>query len=288
MEGATLLRAVLPLLAVQILLTERIGLSLTDVQVRVQLWRAEVEPCLRWPEDSTTSLKRIDDFIYAVTTTDPRGTYSLGVPIANINGMDELLLGILSGLAKHAQIGRGEPGVLLNFRKGLGVRDDGPVIGSVVSGADGSWIIVLEAGEYTMQGSKHLFATNYRNHPQDLDSHLTGPLPGSGERFRVFFGARGSKVTAPFSDLDVDDVNGCGPETITITQQAAGVYRFAVHHYYGEGLMSNSEATVTVTHAGGFRKLHIPQRVPGLVWTVFELNGSSIVPINTITNNQIQ
>ncbi|OWA54228.1 hypothetical protein BV898_18639 [Hypsibius exemplaris] len=228
--------------------------------------------------------------------------------------------GVLSGLAKHAQTGRGEPGVLLHFRKGLRVHD-GPVIGSVVSGTDGSWSIVLDTGSYTMQGSKDGFVTGYHNvislghnpvynqdisltpipppgetrivltwglHPRDLDSHLTGPLPGSSERFRVYFNARGSKVTYPFSDLDVDDTSSYGPETTTITRQAAGVYRFAVHHFSGEGLMSNSGAKVTVTHAGSYREFHIPPRVPGVVWTVFELNGNSIVPINTITNNQIQ
>lgn len=62
--------------------------------------------------------------------------------------------------------------------------------------------------------------------PRDLDSHLTGPN-GPGERFHIFY----ASGTYGDSNLDLDDTNSFGPETITLFPTEDGVYRYSVHNY---------------------------------------------------------
>jgi len=78
---------------------------------------------------------------------------------------------------------------------------------------DGVLRIVLTWGQY----------------PYDLDSHLTGPLAGSSDRFHMYYGddvPTGSNV-----NLDVDDTYSYGPETTTILSYTDGVYRYSVNNY---------------------------------------------------------
>jgi len=122
--------------------------------------------------------------------------------------------------------------------------------------------------------------------PNDLDSHLTGPMIDGQNRFHVYYaadnncngGACDPNVPAW---LDVDDTTSYGPETITITkiggQFIAGTYRYSVHHYSGIGNIAESGAVVKV-YVGDrlVRTFYPPTPAPenlgdDWVWTVFEL-----------------
>lgn len=91
------------------------------------------------------------------------------------------------------------------------------------------------------------------------------------------------------ANLDVDDVTSYGPETITIVNMTDGVYRYSVHDYTNRGssdskAMSNSSATVKVYKGSSLLKtFNIPTNVGGTVWTVFELNGNTITPVNQLS-----
>ncbi len=62
--------------------------------------------------------------------------------------------------------------------------------------------------------------------PSDLDSHLVGP------NYHVYYVNKGSLTQAPFAQLDVDDVDGEGPEIITISQfDLPGEYSYSVYNY---------------------------------------------------------
>lgn len=86
--------------------------------------------------------------------------------------------------------------------------------------------------------------------PSDLDSHLVGPN-GSGGRFHCYYAAR---TPVPFVRLDVDDVDGFGPETITVSQVSgsfvAGSYSYYVRNFSGTPGFNVSNGVVTV-FAGG-------------------------------------
>jgi hypothetical protein len=126
--------------------------------------------------------------------------------------------------------------------------------------------------------------------PSDLDLHVTGPDTTSGTRFHVFFGNVGDSVSAPYDVLDIDQTNSFGPETNSIWQQFPGVYRFSVHDYSDAGdssasndSLAHSNARVDLYLAGVLTQSFFVPNQPGTLWTVFELNGSTITPINTMS-----
>jgi hypothetical protein len=86
--------------------------------------------------------------------------------------------------------------------------------------------------------------------PRDLDAHLYGP----GAAFHVSHERR----EATGAKLDVDNRDGYGPETITISNAADGVYSYKVHAYQDpkdrinqmNTALASSGATVKVYYAG--------------------------------------
>jgi hypothetical protein len=128
--------------------------------------------------------------------------------------------------------------------------------------------------------------------PPDLDAHLTGPLQ-DGTRFHMYYLLAEDMYGTEWPDyvtLDVDDDNGFGPETIILSQQIDGLYRFSVHDSQSSGnptstALSNSGAQVQV-YKGSYllETFTIPTNQIGNLWTVFEMDGNTITPVNTLTN----
>ncbi len=140
--------------------------------------------------------------------------------------------------------------------------------------------------------------------PRDLDSHIwlpgAGTLPtgqavgtlgaAAGVGAHIFYANRGDANRPPYVGLDVDNVTGYGPETITIRRLQPGRYTYAVHNFSGDGPLALSGARVTVL-AGD----HIVQRfqVPtsgsptDRWWTVFELDGATgtLIPRGELSTN---
>jgi hypothetical protein len=127
--------------------------------------------------------------------------------------------------------------------------------------------------------------------PYDLDSHLTGPLAGSSDRFHMSFMDEipdNSNV-----NLDVDDTGSYGPETTTIVSYTDGVYRYSIHNYSnstesGAIEIYNSPAVVSVYNSTGLVKTYTAPSTTatsGDTWVVFEINVSggvaNIVDKNT-------
>lgn len=128
--------------------------------------------------------------------------------------------------------------------------------------------------------------------PPDIDSHLTGPLP-DGTRFHMYYPDAEANYGSPWPEyvkLDRDDVDSYGPETTTIYQQIPGVYRFSVHDYTNRGssystALSNSGAQVRVYRGNGLiaTTFDVPANQEGTLWTVFKMDGDTIIPINTMS-----
>ncbi len=133
--------------------------------------------------------------------------------------------------------------------------------------------------------------------PPDLDSYLSGPLTGTS-RFVCFYGNRtpaNSNV-----ELDVDDVNGFGPETITITSFRDGMYRYSVHNFSNQsangysGIASSPARVQVYNNSGLIREFTAPTPPPtasGNAWRVFEIDVSgttrNIRAINTYVTMQV-
>jgi uncharacterized protein YfaP (DUF2135 family) len=121
--------------------------------------------------------------------------------------------------------------------------------------------------------------------PKDLDSHL------SFEGNHIYF----EQKTGTKANLDVDDTDGFGPETITVEKKEAGKkYIYAVHNYSKMSEINNtslsdlSNAKVYVYIGNTLIKTY---QVPtgskkGNLWTVFMIDeNGNFVDINTFNNS---
>ena len=193
--------------------------------------------------------------------------------------------------------------------------------GTPVEGkTDGSGNLVLElteSGVYTLEISKEGFITelfeayiltgqNYQTFsispvmpenvirfvltwsasPTDLDSYLVG-TSGNGTSTNCCYynkyvsDSQGNKV----AELDVDDVNGFGPETTTL-YDTEGTYEFVVVDFTGSGTMSYSQAQVKI-YVGS--ELHSVVDVPaGLEngWQVCRVVNGEVTVTNVPANTE--
>ncbi len=249
------------------------------------------------------------------------GSSTILEPILQIN-QNNSGNGNISGTIKNALDGSGIGTVVLKLRKGINVTS-GTVVTSTTTNSNGYYSVSnLLAGNYTAEATKSNYNTTYfsvlslgnqsKNNqdatmspilasgetrivltwgatPNDLDSHLTGPL-SDGTRFHMYYIYQGSGSPWPgIVMLDLDDTYSYGPETTTLYGQLAGIYRFSVHDYSNRSsttstLLSNSSAQVRVYKSNGLvATFNVPQNTGGTLWTVFEMDGSTITPVNTMT-----
>lgn len=107
--------------------------------------------------------------------------------------------------------------------------------------------------------------------PHDLDSHVV--YPGNHVYFQDKEGTD--------ANLDVDDTDSYGPETITLQKKHFGeTYVYAVHNYSNSdapqsSALSASQAKVFVYIGHSLvRTYYVPANQPGNLWAVFRVNGS--------------
>jgi len=223
--------------------------------------------------------------------------------------------GGISGSVRNNRNLAAVAGALVTLRRGINATD-GEVVGSARSSATGAYQIAgVRAGTYTLTVEAAGYVTETRTgivigsrmlagqdvllspddldlrikltwgvSPADLDSHLTGPLEGGG-RFHVYYASEGSLASSPYAALDVDDVTSFGPETITVTRQLNGVYRYSVYDYTNGGsststALAASGATVTVYLRGQIVATYAVPSGAGTVWTVFEMENGVLRRIN--------
>ncbi|MFY0761497.1 cell wall-binding repeat-containing protein [Metabacillus dongyingensis] len=243
-------------------------------------------------------------------------------PSLRLIGSEFLGDGEVSGEINNSINGQPIQGASITIRSGLNTTH-GDIKATVVSNADGHYTLKLPAGLYTAEITKQGYISSsigilsignrssgnqnatlsplldqletrivlkWGEEPSDLDSHLTGPA-ADGERFHIYYGDRETYENEELmAKLDVDDTDSFGPETITILKQQDGVYRYSIHDFSNNestdtDALSKSGAVVEV-YRGSYliRTFHVPANRTGTLWTVFELDGSTIVPINEISN----
>lgn len=126
--------------------------------------------------------------------------------------------------------------------------------------------------------------------PSDLDSHLTGPISGTS-RWHVYFSTKRYPATGDpvVAILDTDDTSAYGPETITLSKTSGGVYRYSVYNYSSGGsstpsnALADSGAQVRIYQGSSLiRTFNVPN-LPGTLWKVFEVSGTTITPFNTMS-----
>lgn len=119
--------------------------------------------------------------------------------------------------------------------------------------------------------------------PDDLDSHLS--YPGG---YVCYY-----QKDAINANLDVDDTNSFGPETITITKKLEGKkYVYAVHNFSDKDLPNNSNLS-NISNAKVYvyigntliKTYYVPQGKKGTVWIPFIIDETgNIVDIGDFKN----
>ena len=237
-------------------------------------------------------------------------------------------LGSASGQVIDAVTGLGLSNAELEFREGVGVKTGPIVGATTADGNGNYTMAFMASGNYTAEVRMINYATNWADvivcgyadgddtnddipdqnivlspladgnyrvlltwgeEPLDLDAHMYTPSIG-GAPYHIFYrsGCRGSRDEAPYADLDIDDRNSFGPETITIAQFHPGTYTFIVHNYGAQneeeaGTLSSARVQVFSDTGDLLRTFYAPGG-GGYFWNVFSIDGTSkeLTPINTV------
>ena len=141
------------------------------------------------------------------------------------------------------------------------------VDGNSSSNYDLSMSPVLAEGEMRIRLS-------WGEHPRDLDSHLVKYVNGNKE-YHIYFA---HKYGTNGDNLDRDDTNGYGPETVTIKEvNASAKYIYYVHKFAGDGSIKDSGASVKVSYGNSEQTFYPPQE-EGIYWKVFTIENGVIIP----------
>jgi len=119
--------------------------------------------------------------------------------------------------------------------------------------------------------------------PRDLDAHLV-----KIGNYHISY--RDKRVSDDKTvQLDRDDTDGYGPETITINKiDSKGEYVFFVHDFTNQNkanstALSKSKACIRVYYAGQLLyNWRVPLKTKGFCWEVFRIQQGNIVPVNQI------
>jgi hypothetical protein len=256
---------------------------------------------------------------YNNITVLPNETHTLEVILqVNENNAGN---GNVSGRVVNALSGAGVTGLTVNLRAGINTTS-GPIVTTTLTGNNGVYLISnLPAGNYTAEASGTGYSTAFFTvlcigntttpnqngvispilpsdqirivltwgaTPSDLDSHFFGPL-ADGTRFHMWYPyAFGNSPWPTIVTLDLDDVTSFGPETTTLFQQIDGVYKFSVHDYTNRNsttsaALSGSGAQVRVYRGADLiANFNVPLNQAATLWEVFELEGSTIRPLNNM------
>jgi hypothetical protein len=126
---------------------------------------------------------------------------------------------------------------------------------------------------------------DWEQSPADLDAHFV-----KDNTYHISF--RNTQVLSDGSaGLDRDDMDGYGPETITVKNvDDLGLYEFMVHDWTDKAdpnstNLSSSKATVKVYGEGRLLYVfQIPEGQKGNVWSVFQIQQGQFVETNQVGN----
>ncbi len=125
----------------------------------------------------------------------------------------------------------------------------------------------------------------WADYPSDLDSHLTYYKDGI-QQFHIYYANRVAYYgDEKIAQLDLDDTDGFGPETVTITLNAglmeSGEFRYSVHNFSNQKPLSESNATIRIYHGSLYPEiLYVPIEASERVWYAFNITDSGISVTN--------
>ncbi|MBR4026589.1 MAG: M4 family metallopeptidase [Lachnospiraceae bacterium] len=231
-----------------------------------------------------------------------------------------------AGKVTNALTGEALEGTTIKFRSGAGNQTGAYVqtvagldIELITDSSGKYYTAALPAGNYTLEASKDGFVVGYLNivsgnsevcnnqnitltpklnegavrivltwgnDPSDLDSHVFGTLT-NGEYFHTYYRNKSDyDGDIEVCNLDVDDRDGKGPETITLTPMTEQPYYYFIHEYAGEGSIATSGASVKIYQDDKLlATLNAPtNQGEDVYWNVFAFVNGELKINNTITS----
>ncbi len=124
--------------------------------------------------------------------------------------------------------------------------------------------------------------------PRDLDAHF---VKSGSTGYHISY--RNMKVLSDGSGmLDIDAMQGYGPETITVKEVSTkSLYEYSIYDYTNQNKrnstgLSDSKATVKVYGDGKLLKVfQVPRKKEGTVWKVFKIELGKVCEINQLTGS---
>ena len=230
----------------------------------------------------------------------------LGLLVPSISYADSINIHVLSATVKDQNIANAEVILQKNGERSASNTTNAngrtTVDGNSADGAD-NLLIIKKSGYSTLvakcpcDGMTYALSPvlkdldsmrivlNWGKNPLDLDSHL------SYKNQHIYW----DNKQGLSANLDVDDVDSYGPETVTIDKKLDGQYYvYSVHDYSNRTQpnthsLSNSQAKVMV-YAGEslIRSYYVPTTKTGNLWTVFRISPEGeIQDINRISGTTV-
>jgi hypothetical protein len=135
----------------------------------------------------------------------------------------------------------------------------------------------------TIDNTPVTITLNWGATPLDLDSHLWVPPNSSANHIHVYYDYKGTTHNSPFAELDLDDTNGHGPETITVSKLRNGTYYYSVYNFSGSPAINTSGAYVEISDGSGpSYTFYVPTTGTGRWYNVFYLVDDTVYSINSI------
>ncbi|MCR5458681.1 MAG: carboxypeptidase regulatory-like domain-containing protein [Acetatifactor sp.] len=224
----------------------------------------------------------------------------------------------MTGTIRNAATGNGEKDVKLTIREGAD-NETGDVLAEAVTDENGTYSVMLAAGDYTVfmekdgfipesfnasikkkqkdpvdakirplsLGDGYTIVLTWGQNPSDLDAHLEGER-SDGSKFHVSHKDKnvmdGDKVICT---LDEDDMMRNGPEYVTLNVTTKKPYYYYVNRYRGVGKLKDSNAQVKVYQGEKLiETFDVPtDNLEGDYWNVFAVVNGKIEVQNTITED---
>lgn len=137
----------------------------------------------------------------------------------------------------------------------------------------------------TLAANEIRFVLEWGATPVDVDSHLEGTCrTGGSTRVDVnWMHEKAISESKTIAELDLDDRNGYGPETITL-YDTNGSFEYKVHRYSSDGDLASSGATVKIYTANSSTPIvvTVPAGVDREWWTVCRIENGEIKDINGV------
>ena len=121
--------------------------------------------------------------------------------------------------------------------------------------------------------------------PRDLDSYLDGMSSDGNSVFVNFISPIARHSSKVCAELDLDDLDGYGPETITI-YDTDGEYDYFVHDFNRTGTIGGCKATVKIYLPGQSPVEYVVPEGSGNRCNVCHISNGQVTPVNTIDNPQ--